>query len=127
GRGHYGYLHRGSGRLLIACGNRRSGREPALPAHAESLVAQEVEEENRIAQNVAAPEPGRLDHEAPYPFKPKIAHGLGRPRRRAGNEVEQRADAEDDTAMARLDMGVDPDFLRRASHAHQSDIGIDRG
>jgi predicted DNA-binding protein len=54
-----------------------------------------VEEENPIAENVAAPETRGFEKQPPDPLEPETADCLGCARNRAGNKIEQRADTEE--------------------------------
>src|SRR5262247_3767825 len=79
-----------------------------------------MEEEARVADQVAAPEPARLRKEPEEPLEPRVLHPGGRLRLRARQEVEGRADA-DEHAGERVAMRGHPALLLRAAEPDEED------
>ena len=86
-----------------------------------------MEQKQRVADQVAPPEAPGFQGQPEDPFAAQQTQQARRPWNRLRNEVEQRPDAEDDPAVFRPDIAVDPQFLARAAHGDQEDVRPDFG
>ena len=90
----------------------------ALPA----LVPHPAQE-GRVAQQVAAPHPPRLDGQPEDPLEPVVGEPVRRAGRAARDVVEQGAHRPDHAGVDPVGVAVHPELLLRGAHAHEQDVG----
>ena len=74
-------------------------RDSPAPPAARDILPGDAQEESRISEHIAPPEPARFEPEAKDPFEPQLAHELGRALHLVGEEIEQRTDSSSNGAM----------------------------
>src|SRR5689334_18573466 len=84
----------------------------------------DLEEKDRHADDITAPEAGRLLQEAKDPLQAERTHHAGRTRNGSGYEIEQSAHGQDKARMLRPDMVRHPFFLQRRAHSDDEDIEL---
>ncbi|EGE59985.1 hypothetical protein RHECNPAF_1760076 [Rhizobium etli CNPAF512] len=91
---------------------------------AAEAVAQDMEKEDRNADDVAPPKARGLLYQPIGPFEAHHPHRLRRSRNGAGDEVEERAYRQHQTRMVGADVVVDPFLLQRRPHADDQNVEL---
>ena len=109
-------------RREAAPSGRRARWRAVQTASRWGAPAQHPVEEHRVAEQVAAPHPPRLEGEPEDPFEAVVGHPVRCARRAPGDVVEQRADGPHHRRPRSGWVAVDPQLLLGGAHAHEHDV-----